>query len=540
MGVAGNNEGGSRVTLSGATKTFDSLVAVDGLSLTLEPGRLHALIGENGAGKSTALKMLAGIYEPTDGQVLVDGEPLVPVTAQEAFARGIGMVHQHFMLVEAFSALENLVLGSEPCRDGPQGKLGQIDFAQARKRAADVAGRAGLHLDLERPTSELSVGEKQRLEILRVLYRGARVLLLDEPTAVLSPVETIELYRTLRRLASEGATIAVVTHRLDEVLRYCDYVTVMRRGLGVLERPLPGADADIDQHSTENLRAELTHAIMGGEPPAAATPPNRDDTAKVILELKEVGTTNSDGRPTLTAVSLTLRAGEILGVAGVEGNGQSEIVRALAGLTPLATGRIDLEGQVLFDSTPGAAASSDRSAAVRSARSRGLMAVHEDRHRDEMLGAASVADNLMLGDLDTVDEPAAIERRFERFKVYPPDAQRRGDELSGGNQQKVVMARALDRPLKALVLAQPTRGVDIGTARTIHHAIAKAASDGAAVLLLSADLNELRCLSHRLVVLHRGQIAAHLDPTASDEAIGRAMLGGDQNENENENDEAGS
>ncbi len=529
MGAAGNNGGGVRVALSGATKTFDSLIAVDGLSLTLEPGRLHALIGENGAGKSTALKMLAGIHEPTDGQVLVGEDPLLPATAQEAFARGIGMVHQHFMLVEAFSALENLVLGSEPCRAGARGKFGGIDFVQARERASEVSRRAGLHLDLERPTSELSVGEKQRLEILRVLYRGAQVLLLDEPTAVLSPVETIELYRTLRRLASEGATIAVVTHRLDEVLRYCDHVTVMRRGAGVLDRPLPSADTDTI--STEELRAELTRSIMGGDPPAAATPPDRDDAAKVMLELKEISTASSDGRPTLTGVSLALRAGEILGVAGIEGNGQSEIVRALAGLAPLTTGRIDLDGQVLFDSAR-ATASSDRSAAVRSARSRGLMTVHEDRHRDEMLGEASVADNLVLGDLDAVDEPAAIERRFGRFKVSPPNPQRRADELSGGNQQKVVMARALDRPLKALVLAQPTRGVDIGTARTIHHAIAKAASDGAAVLLLSADLNELRSLSHRLIVLHRGQIAAHLDPTASDETIGRAMLGSDDEDEE--------
>ncbi|MBW2458060.1 MAG: ATP-binding cassette domain-containing protein [Deltaproteobacteria bacterium] len=515
---------GPTLRLEQATRRFGPLVAVRELNLTLRPGRLHALIGENGAGKSTALNLLAGHLEPSEGRVVVGGEPLIPATPQEAMGRSVGMVHQHFMLVEAFTAVENLVLGG-----ASEGALGKLDLAKAAARAHRIGRQARLDLDLDQVTEQLSVGERQRLEILRVLFRGARAILLDEPTAVLSPVEVDELYQTLRSLAKQGATIAVVTHRLDEVVRFCDDVTVMRRGVQVLSEPLVTATRDTEEPAEDQptLTARLTRAIMGGEPPPEAEPPTLSDDAAPTLELRDLRALRPNGSTALDGLSLTLAAGEVVGIAGVEGNGQRELARALAGLLPLADGSVRLEGELLHQpaGAGGGGRAGDRSAAVRHSRSRGLVVVHEDRHRDELLLGASVADNLLLGDLGTRPEQETVTSRFARFDVHPPDPGRDAGELSGGNQQKVVMARAIDRTIRALVLAQPTRGVDIGAARAIHHAVAEVAAAGAAVLLISADLHELRSLSHRLVVIRKGTIVAELSTSASDETIGRAMLG---------------
>jgi general nucleoside transport system ATP-binding protein len=484
------------------------LIAVRELDLVLEPGRIHAVVGENGAGKSTALKMLAGYLAPSSGRVICDGAPLEPCTPIEAMRRGVGMVHQHFMLVEPFSVLENLVLGSEPVA-----RFGAIDLAAARDRARRIADETGLAIELDRATDELGVGERQRLEILRVLYRGARAVLLDEPTAVLAPVEVDELYATLRRLCDGGATIAVVTHRLDEIERFCDDVTVMRRGARVLDEALPPLA------ERAGLGDRLTRAVMGGEPSAPAEPPALADDAEVALAVEELSVARPGGTPALDRVSLEVRGGEVVGIAGVEGNGQRELVRALAGLEPISGGKVRLGGRELF--------AGERSVAgrVQDARRRGLVVVHDDRHKDELVLEASVGDNLIVGDLGTIDEAVRVPDRLRRFEVYPSEPERLALELSGGNQQKVVMARALDRRIRVLCLAQPTRGVDVGTARVIQRAVAKAAADGAAVILVSADLHELRALSHRIVVLRRGRIAAELDPGASDEVIGRAMLG---------------
>jgi simple sugar transport system ATP-binding protein len=498
---------GPVLTLDAVSRRFGDFLAVREASVEIAPGAIHAIIGENGAGKSTLLKMAAGALATSAGEVRVDGRALAPATPAEAVRRGVGMVHQHFMLVGAFRAIENVILGGEPVLS-----LGRLDLDGAAARAAKIMKEAGLAVPLDALTSTLTVGERQRLEILRVLYRGARAVLLDEPTAVLSPLEAEDLYVTLRRLADGGASIAVVTHRLDEVVRHADHVTVMRRGQVVLSQ----AQDRAAPLSTD----DLTRAIMGGAPPPPFAPPPLAEGAAVVLEVKGLTLADAAGRRLLDGVDLAVRAGEIVGVAGIEGNGQRELVRALAGMEPRVAGRVAVAGK-------------DVSAATTRARRGVLGVVHEDRHAEGLLLDASVGDNLVLGDLgdaDGADEQATIARRIERFGVQPPDAARLAGELSGGNQQKIVMARALDRlrdagAKAAAVLAQPTRGVDVGAAAVIHRAIGEAAAAGMAVLVLSADLGELRRLSHRIVVMRRGKIVASLPREASETEIGRAMLG---------------
>ncbi|MDC0678016.1 ABC transporter ATP-binding protein [Sorangium atrum] len=521
--------GGAAIELDRVSRSFGAQIAVRAASLHLAPGALHAIIGENGAGKSTLLKLSAGVLAPDAGIVRVDGAALRPATPAEAARRGVGMVHQHFMLVGSFLALENVVLGCEPVLRG-----GRIDLAGARARAGALMQAAGLEIPLDAITSSLTVGERQKLEILRVLYRGARAILLDEPTAVLSPLEADALYATLRRLVREGHTVAVVTHRLDEVIRFADHVTVMRRGQVVLSRPTIGWSTDAE--------GELTRAIMGGEPPPRVERPPLPEDAPAALEIAGLTVAGAGGQRLLDGVTLTVRAGEIAGVAGVEGNGQRELVRALAGMEPRAAGRVTAFGVEL--SSWGIAA-----------RRACLGVVHEDRHAEGLLLDASVGDNLVLGDLAALPrgargrdaEAALIARRIARFGVVPPDPSRLAGELSGGNQQKIVVARALDRvapaapgpgeaapgpgeatraPRRAAaILAQPTRGVDVGAAAVIHGAIAEAARAGLAVLVISADLGELRRLCHRIFVMRKGRIVATLPPACSDEQIGRAMLG---------------
>ena len=535
-----------RIELHGVSHRFGEFTAVRALDLVLEPGRIHAVIGENGAGKSTVLKLIAGLLRPSAGAVSIDGDVLAAGSPRAAMERGIGLVHQHFMLLEPFTALENVMLGAEPIRRNILGGMrfldwiGALDFDAARAKAQALAADSGLDLDLDARVANLSVGEKQRLEILRILYRGARAILLDEPTAVLSPLEAAELYRTLRRLALRGHTIAVVTHRLDEVSRFADEVTAMRRGECVLREQLPPRHGRLDASAEASSQPEpepsalilrLTRAVMGGDVPASAPKPPVAPGAAAVLELRDVSV-RGVGTRRLDNVSLRVHTGEIVGIAGIEGNGQRELATALAGL-------LDIErGTILLDATSPFAGHNDAAARVRAARARGLITVLDDRHHDELLLDATVGDNLVVGDLGLADEALIQKRRFAIFAIEPRSPSRLASELSGGNQQKVVMARAFDRTRhsldpstnaahqpRALVLDQPTRGVDVGTARILHDAIIGIAAAGAGVLLISADLNELRTLCHRIVVLREGGLVAELPPTASDEDIGRAMLG---------------
>jgi simple sugar transport system ATP-binding protein len=479
------------LSVEGVRKRYGAVQAVGGVSLAFDEGRIHAVVGQNGAGKSTLLKIAAGLVVPDAGEVLVQGRRLEPHTAREAIARGVGMVQQHFALVGVMSAIENVMLGAEPVD-----RLGRLDVPRARARAVGVAKEMGIELDWDAPAETLGVGDRQRLEIVRTLARDARVVILDEPTAVLTPGEARQLYAALRRLADAGRAIVVVTHRLDEVRDHADHASVMRRGELVSSAPVEARD--------EAFARSLTRDIMGDEALAPldrrARPPG-----EVKLELKDVRA----GRA-LRGVSLTVKAGEIVGVAGVEGNGQRELVRVLAGLDAPDGGEL---------------------------RCAPAAVVHEDRHAEGLVLQAPVRDNLVLGELARFTrrglvDAAALEKeakgRMDRAGVVPPDLDVPAAALSGGNQQKVVVVRAVaraDKGAEVLVFAQPTRGVDPGAARAIQVEIARAAEAGSAVLLVSADLAELRLLSDRLLVMSRGRIVAELPPDAPDDRVGDAMLG---------------
>ncbi len=473
-------------------KHYGAVHAVRDVSLAFEPGRIHVVAGENGAGKSTLLKMAAGVVTPDAGRVVVGGARLEPHTAREAIRRGIGMVQQHFALVPVLSALDNLMLGAEPVRS-----WGRLDRAVARERAEAVSREVGVSLPWEAPVETLGVGDRQRLEILRTLVREARVIILDEPTAVLTPAEATALYTTLRKMADAGRAVVVVTHRLDEVRDHADEVSVLRQGRLVSTRTVTARD--------EAALRQLTRDIMGQEPPEPLVRGSRT-AGEVALDVRDVHL----GRA-LRGVTFSARAGEVVGIAGVEGNGQRELVRVLAGLDTPDAGEV---------------------------RSGSVAVVHEDRHAEGLVLGASVRDNLVLGELSGfasrlgIIDGAAVESqaraRLERANVVPPDLDALAGTLSGGNQQKVVMARAVARAgrVQAFVFAQPTRGVDIGAARAIHGEILRMAEEGKAVVVVSADLAELRALSDRILVMARGRIAGEFTPETTDMRLGEAMLGG--------------
>jgi simple sugar transport system ATP-binding protein len=503
-------------------KRFGGIHAVRGARIAFEPGRIHAVVGENGAGKSTLLRIAAGLLAPDSGEVRIAGERLEPHSPAEAIRRGVGMVQQHFSLVEAFTALENIVLGSEPVRS-PMAWLGRIDGQAAHAKAAAIAKELGVHLALDARVAELGVGDRQRLEIARALYREAKVLILDEPTAVLTPGEADALYAVLRRLATQGRAIVVVTHKLDEVRDHADVATVMRRGTLIETRPVRRTEDDV---------RELSNAIMGDSGDSPSVHAGRGQgagsgRAVVVVRALQVGRR-------LRGVSFDVRAGEIVGVAGVEGNGQRELVRALAGLDAPDGGTLE----------PGP---------------EGLAIVHEDRQEEGLVLGASVRDNVVLGELrrfvgalGVIDRRALDVEALARVDMAraPRDLDAPARTLSGGNQQKLVVARAIARidpsgpdarteeragrrrRARGLVVAHPTRGVDLAASRAIHAEIRAAADKGAAVLVVSADLHELRALADRILVIARGRIRAELPPGASDAEIGHAMLAGGAGEAE--------
>lgn len=479
------------VKLSGITKTFGNLKANDNVSLSIEAGSIHALVGENGAGKSTLSNIIYGLLHPDSGRIEIDGKAVKFSSARQAIEAGIGMVHQHFMLVPTLSVTENIILGKEQSRFSLPTKRIGTEIRQ-------LAGQHGLEVDPQALVSTLSVGEQQRVEILKLLYRRARILILDEPTAVLSPPETTCLFATLRSLAAEGRTILLITHKLDEVLAVSDSVSVMRKG--ALVGTVPTASTG---------KEELARMMVGRDVLLRTDNPEQTPE-QVVLEIDKLGYVSPQGIEKLRELSLTVRAGEIYGIAGVEGNGQSELLSLLWGTFDRdgkTSGAFRIGGQAALGLSPAEVAAL------------GVSMIPEDRLKSAIVAEYGIEENLILGrqrekqfhrgigfDRDAVRKNAVA--MIEQYDVRcAPEANPSVGSLSGGNQQKIVVAREMERPLlKLLVLAQPTRGVDIGAIEQIHKRIIEARKSGIAILLISSELEELIALSTRIGCLYKGAI----------------------------------
>ncbi|MBW8486912.1 ABC transporter ATP-binding protein [Actinomadura parmotrematis] len=492
------------IELRGITKRFPGVVANRDIDLTVAAGTVHAIVGENGAGKSTLMKTLYGMHRPDEGTVRLAGEEVVLHSPADAIARGVGMVHQHFMLADNLTVLENIVLGAERLH-GIGGK--------ARRRITGLAERFGMRLDPDRLVEELGVGDRQRVEILKVLYRGARLLILDEPTAVLVPQEVEELFGNLRDLKREGLTVLFISHKLDEVLAIADQITVIRRGTTVADGVDPaGVTA-----------RELAQLMVGSELPV---PELRESTVtdRPVLELAGL-TVRAGGRPVVDGVDLVIRAGEILGIAGVEGNGQAELVEAIMGLRAPDAGTVRLDGTDVTDWP------------TRRRRESGVGFIPEDRHRHGLLLESPLWENRVLGHqtekpnvkgpwIDRRGARADTERIVAEYDVRTPGIDVTAAALSGGNQQKLIVGREMSGNPKFLIAAHPTRGVDVGAQAAIWEYLRAARAEGLAVLLISADLDELIGMSDTLRVILRGRIVAEADPaTVTPESLGSAMTG---------------
>ncbi|MFG2647679.1 ABC transporter ATP-binding protein [Streptomyces sp. NPDC048436] len=484
------------VELRGITKEYPGTLANDRVDLTVARGEIHALMGENGAGKSTLASVLYGLRRPDAGQILLDGREVTFASPSEAIAAGLGMVHQSFKLFPSFTVAENVVYAAEPRR------FGLMDRAQALRRVATLADEHGLAVDPAAKVGDLPVGVRQRVEILKLLYRGARTLILDEPTAVLTPAEADSLFGVLRSLADDGRTVLLVTHKLREVMEGSDAVTVLRDGRVAARMRTADTSADEIAAAMTGRAVELDRVHPPGAPGG---------------ELLSVESLSTDA---VREVSLTVRAGEIVGIAGVAGNGQSELVEAIAGLRPLSRGRVTLSGQDITDA----------SAAGR--RAAGLAYVPEDRVAVGTAPAATIAENLAMGHHrgHGLLRPSWLREHarvlIERFGIKAASSRHTAGSLSGGNLQKLVIGRELAHESPLLIVEQPTRGVDIGAVQTIHDQLIAHRDAGHAILLVSAELSEIRGLSDRVLVMYEGRVAAEYARADADErTLGLAMAG---------------
>jgi simple sugar transport system ATP-binding protein len=486
--------------------------------LEVAAGEIHALVGEDGAGKSTLMRILSGMFQPDAGSIVVNGRDVTGWHTADAIAAGVGMVHQHFMLVSTLTVTENVTLGAEITRGG------QLDRDRALREVRALVERTGLVVLPEQRIADLTVGEAQRVEILKTLYRGARVLILDEPTAVLSPPEVNELWRVLRRLREEGGTIVLITHKLDEVMAISDAITVMRQGETVGR--LRTSQTSPSEIAKMMVGRDVTLAGIGRVPGAlqrGAAPVGPSTTA--LLDVRDLSVASARKDNAVDRVSFSIAPGEILGVAGVEGNGQTELVEAIAGLRPSSGGTIAIGGQDITR------------ASVRERGDAGLSHIPEDRHERGLVLEYSVADNLILGQQHRFTRRGLLEKdRLTRhardlvaaFDVRPSDPMLPARALSGGNQQKVVIAREMggDRDFRVLLASQPTRGVDVGAIEFIHTRLRDARAAGKATLLVSADLTEVLALSDRIAVMYGGRIVTIVPAaTATAELLGSYMTG---------------
>jgi general nucleoside transport system ATP-binding protein len=495
------------VELRGITKRFPGVVAKRDIDIAVRPGQIHAIVGENGAGKSTLMKTLYGMHKPDEGTISVNGREVHFSSPADAIAAGIGMVHQHFMLADNLTVLENIVLGSEPTRGG------RLDTRAARARINEISDSYGLGLNPDELVENLGVGARQRIEICKVLYRGARILILDEPTAVLVPQEVDELFDNLRGLTAEGLTVLFISHKLDEVLAVADEITVIRRGTTV---------RTVDPKAV--TARQLAELMVGSELPV---PELRESTVTDVVELavEEVTARAPDGRVIVDNASFVIHRGEIVGLAGVEGNGQAELVETIMGMRPLESGRITLGDR-------------DISAwQTRPRREAGISYIPEDRHRYGLLLESPLWENRMLGHqterpnargplIDRAGARRDTRRIVDEYDVRTPSIDVAAASLSGGNQQKLIVGREMTGEPKVLIAAHPTRGVDVGAQAAIWAHLRDARASGLAVLLISADLDELIGMSDTLWVILRGRLVTEVDPhTVTPEDLGAAMTG---------------
>ncbi len=490
------------------SKRYGDVLANDAVTLEVRGGEVHALLGENGAGKSTIMKMLYGLEFPDSGHIEYRGRPLALNSPNEAIHAGIGMVHQHFMLVPTLSVLENVILGTD------FGGRAVLSIRNARERVASLAKQYQMEVELDRLVGQLSVGEQQRVEILKALVRGASVLILDEPTAVLTPQETAKLLVVLRDLARNGLGIILVTHKLAEVMEVSDRATVMRSG------------RVIGTWNTAETTADALVAHMIGRSRTVQLARTASPSKEIVLEMMNVEATGRHGRPALNGVRLTVRAGEILGVAGVEGNGQREIAEAITGLLPVTAGDIVLRGETILHHP------------TAQVLRQGVGHIPEDRHRDGVVLEFSVAENAVLvsyhepefqrrGFLVGSSLKSFAEKLIGEFAIRCPSPNIAIRSLSGGNQQKLILGREISRRPKLLIAMQPTRGLDVGAIDYVHGRLMELRNSGVGILLVSAELDELMALSDRIAVLRNGRIVETLDRAdATPEEIGRLMLGG--------------
>ena len=498
------------------TKIFGDFVANDKINLELRKGEIHALLGENGAGKSTLMNMLAGLLEPTSGEIVVNGKSEKLDSPSKAASLGIGMVHQHFMLVEAFTVAENIILGSEVTNKGV------LDLKKANADILELSERYGLAVDPTAKVEDISVGAQQRVEILKTLYRGADILIFDEPTAVLTPAEILELMEIMKTLVKEGKSIILITHKLDEIRAVADRVTVIRRGKSIQTVGIEGA--------TNKDLAEM----MVGRSVSFVTEKEEAQPKEVVLAISDLVVNENRGVPAVKELSLDVRAGEIVGIAGIDGNGQSELIQAITGLRKVKSGSIKIKGQEVVGLSP------------RKITEMNVSHVPEDRHRDGLVLEMMLSENIALqtyykeplsknGVLNYNQINSYARKLMEEFDVRAANEIVSASALSGGNQQKAIIAREVDRNPDLLIVSQPTRGLDVGAIEYIHKRLIGERDKGKAVLVVSFELDEILNLSDRIAVIHDGKIQGIVKPSETNkQELGILMAGGEIKEASNE------
>lgn len=491
------------------TKAFDNVIANENINLTVHQGEIHALLGENGAGKTTLVNMLYGLLEPTSGEIFVKGEKIDVFRPEIAIQRGIGMVHQHFMLVQPFTVVENIMLGMEKTKAGVY-----LDREQAKKDVIELSEKYGLYVEPDAKIEDITVGMQQRVEILKALYRGADILILDEPTAVLTPLEIEELIKIMDNLTKQGKSIIIITHKLKEIKRVADYCTIIRRG------------KYIDTVKVSDMSEEDLASKMVGRQVSFKVEKQDKDPGETVLKIEDLVVKNSRGIDAVKGLNLEVRKGEILGIAGIDGNGQSQLIEGITGLSKVESGKIYLNEKDITNNTP------------REIIESGISTIPEDRQKRGLVLEFSISENMILenygkepfskrGILDYKNIREFSKKLIEKFDVRPKDEDRVASSLSGGNQQKVIIAREVTNNPEVLIAAQPTRGLDVGAIEFVHSSLVEQRDQDKAVLLISFELDEVINVSDRIAVIYDGEIVGILDAKETNEnEIGLMMAGG--------------